>query len=85
MAAAIATLPRAGGNGAALVMVVADMVLELFAKAPAKAEPEVQVVMQAAALPVADSVDIWSLYRLGVGSDSVNPKVVAELQSQIAD
>lgn len=91
MSASIATLPRSAGNGAALVMVVADLVMDFYAKATEKAAPQTavsQIVLpqeaesvKAASVSTADGIDLWQLYRLGVSSDSVNPKVIAELQS----
>jgi hypothetical protein len=76
-----ATLPRAGGNGAALVVVVADLFMGLFASAKAPANVKVDAI---SAAPVAakrtKKVDIWQLYRMSVSSDSISPDVMAALE-----
>lgn len=79
MNAAIASVPRSAGNGAALVVVVAHLVLDLLEKFMAK--PQAQPVAQAVAAEEASVPSMWTLYRLAGGSDSVNAKVVAQVRA----
>jgi hypothetical protein len=76
MSTATASLPRTAGNGAALVVVAADFVIGLLEKAMA---PKAKSAPQVIAAEKADTVNIWQLYRLTAGSDSVNQKTVAKL------
>lgn len=77
-----ASVPRNAGNGTALIVVVADFVVDLFGKAAvvrkAKAAPKVVAVEKE------HDLDVWQLYRLSAGSDSVNPKTGAKLR-EMAD
>lgn len=80
---AISTLPRNGGNGAALVVVVADLLMSAYSALTAKSAPKVKAVPIAAVKP-AGQVNVWQLYRLAGDSDSINPKVVAKLHKELA-
>jgi hypothetical protein len=77
MSATIATLPRAGGNGAALVVVVADLLIGLFAVVKNKTAPKAAVEKSAKEL------GFWQLYRLTVGYDFISPKVAAKLRKEL--
>lgn len=80
MATAFASLPRSAGNGAALVVVVADFLIGLFATNKAQAAPRAKVTAHAYTADKADTGNVWQLYRLGAGSDSVSPQALAKLQ-----
>lgn len=77
MSATIATLPRAGGNGAALVVVVADLLIGLFSAVTNKA------ALKAANEKSLKELGFWQLYRLTVGYDSISPKVAAKLRKEL--
>jgi hypothetical protein len=75
---AVATLPRNGGNGAALVVIVADLLIKAYGALTAKPAPKAKTVA-AAAVKSGAQASIWRLYRLAANGDSVNPKVFASL------
>jgi hypothetical protein len=76
---AVATLPRAGGNGAALVVVVADLFMGLYAAFAPKRAPKAQAAPEAAAEPE-NKMNLWQPYRpVMIGIDSLNPVVWAKL------
>lgn len=78
MAAAISTLPRSAGNGAALIVVAADFIYKLFAPAaPAK--------VQAQAKATVAGPSVWKLYRMSAGSESINRKIAAKLHEMSGD
>lgn len=77
MSSPIATLPRAAGNGAALVVVVADVLIGLIAAIREKAATKAVVGTPAAKL------SFRQLYRLTVGYDSITPKVAAKLRKEL--
>lgn len=82
MSTANPTLPRAGGNGAALVIVIADLFMGLFAsaKAPAKAEAKVAAKSEARTSAHVRKASVLQLYRMSISSDSVSPNVMAALE-----
>lgn len=73
MSPTIAILPRATGKGRALLSVVAEL---LFAASAEKAAPKV------ATANTAKELNLWRLYRMTGGYDSVSPEVVAELRKR---
>jgi hypothetical protein len=73
MSASIATLPRNGGNGRALLAAIGEVV-SAFASRNATA---------ATAAPSAKTMNIWQLYRLTVGYDTISPAVAAHLRKQL--
>lgn len=73
----VATLPRAGGNGAALVVVVADLLMRAFAALTAKATREVKTTPNKT--QPAAKVNLRQLYRLAGDRDSVNPIIWSKL------
>ena len=77
MSSTIATLPRAAGNGAALVVVVADALIGLIAAIREKAASKTVVGTPATRL------SFRQLFRLTVGYDSINPKVAAKLRKEL--
>lgn len=93
MSRSTATLPRSAGNGAALVVVVTDLLINLFDGAAEKfsrpAAPKMAVpampMVAAAPLPAASAraakPGLWQLYRMAGGSDSVNPKILGALRA----
>lgn len=89
MSASIATLPRSGGNGAALVVIVADLLMGLYSSLTKKVASQGMVQVQAKVAPVAitgkpaNELSLWQLYRLTVGYDSISPKVAAKLRKEL--
>ena len=88
MSVSIATLPRNGGNGAALVVVVADLLMGLYAaltkKAASKSDATAKTaVISSAATEPAKELSLWQLYRLTAGYDSISPKTAAELRKKL--
>lgn len=81
MSATIATLPRAGGNGAALVVVVADLLRAFFAAMTEKAAPKEVSVSKVEAEEIG-AVSLAQLYQLSAGSDSISPRVAARLREE---
>jgi hypothetical protein len=81
MSTAIATLPRAGGNGAALVVIAADFVMALFAATTVKTSVKAAAVSKAGTVKHVQGRGVWQLYRLSANSDSVNPTVLAALEA----
>lgn len=80
MSIATATLPRAGGNGAALVVVVADMVIHSFTAFKENVAAFTDALAELTTVDAANESDLTKLFRLSARSDTVSHEVLEALR-----